>query len=128
MSLINLAEVPPMATASGDEALIGVSNGNIVRMPLSAVGNSDPVILTILTSEFNSSVDEVMVYSKNGSSLNAGDVVNLMISGNHVILVGRSNDINTSYAYNVIAATNTMITIIYNGSIKQYRYAEDQSV
>ena len=131
MSFRKLNEVPVLSSAIGDEEAVVISGEDIVKVPLSTIGSSEPVLLRIHPSKFalDDLATSAYVTYLDGSSITSGDIVSALIAGAPVVLlVTSSTAATTSAVYNVISATATQMIVAYgDNTLKVLRYATEQT-
>ena len=129
-SLDELANLSELEEAVGDETVIGVSNGSVVRIPVDAIGgNIEPMLLRATsTSGFGGNI----VYT-DGSSVTITDIYNAFMAGIPIIIGQSTNGNRDENGYPVVGGiftevisvsrSDSKITVIIGTEIKQFSVA-----
>ena len=118
------SNIPELTEAAGNETVIGVSNGKVVRIPVDSIGGGGSVEPIILRSQNSTSIDVNVVYN-DGSAVNADDIMAAFMSGIPILIgytqMGKTTIDMQSTIYRVvnIHPTENVIDIAQgNGIIK----------
>lgn len=111
-----ITNLPELGEAVGDETVVGVSNGSVVRIPVDAIGGGGSVEPMFLRDKGTSGFGTSIVYL-DGSSVTIDDIYNAFIIGTPIFIGYTPNAANANdLGYNQSSPLAQIICVDYNSS------------
>ena len=125
MAIKNITDIPELTEAVGNETIVGVSNGKVVRIPVDSIGGGsvEPVVLRAKSSD--TLKDYNTVYA-DGSEVNFNDIKAAFLNGIPILIgyskVGTGEISLNNTIYRVIAVgLSSIYVIIETGTVKSIK-------